>query len=108
MNDALPTELFSSTQKSIRLLTSKQQTDAFIMNIPGDRNWKGFQQLQNIQHSFPLRPVTWAKRFPALLGIGSSIISDLTYLQLPVSERSDNDKKAPVQAVLVPGLSINK
>jgi hypothetical protein len=29
MNDALPTELFSSAQKSIRLLASKQQTDAF-------------------------------------------------------------------------------
>ena len=80
----------------------------FIMNIPGDSDWQGFQRLQNMQHSFPLRPVTWAKRFPALLGIRSSIVSDLTYLQLPVSERSDNDKKAPVRAVLVPGLSINE
>lgn len=78
------------------------------MNIPGDSDWQGFQRLQNMQHSFPLRPVTWAKRFPALLGIRSSIVSDLTYLQLPVSERSDNDKKAPVRAVLVPGLSINE
>ena len=24
----------------------------FIVNIPGDRNWQGFQRLQNMQHSF--------------------------------------------------------
>lgn len=55
----------------------------FIVNIPGDRDWQGFQRLQNIQHSFRPASGHTSQEIPGF--IGNQIIDRIRFdlQQLP-------------------------